>query len=148
MPCVWSQDVHEDSMQFPSQNSWFLCNCPDGPLKVSERPAVSRSFSVVVVWTTELHRPDSRSSYFEFDKELDFRQHYLGRFCQTSEQRGNTSGCYQCSRTFWVSFMDAGRSDNVECPDVRSSRSDAILFWEEYRYFGNVVAEDHLDAAK
>jgi hypothetical protein len=42
-------------MQFPSQNSRFLCNRPNGPLKASERPAVSRSFSVEDVWMSEQH---------------------------------------------------------------------------------------------
>jgi hypothetical protein len=80
MPCVghkFLEDVHEDSMLFSSQNSQFLCNHSDGPLKASGRPVVSRSFSVAVVQMTELHRPDARSSYSEFDTELDFRRHYL-----------------------------------------------------------------------
>jgi len=93
MPCVghkFLEDVHEDSMQFPSKNNRVLCNCPDGPLKVSRRPAVSRSFSVVAVRTIELHRPNTKSSYSEFNTELNFRIHYLGRSYQTSRQRGNT----------------------------------------------------------
>jgi hypothetical protein len=49
------EDVHEDSMQFPSQNSRFLYNRPEGPLKASGRPAVSRSF------TFEEH-PDVRAT--------------------------------------------------------------------------------------
>jgi hypothetical protein len=65
------EDVQEDSMLFSSQNSWFLYNRPDGPLKASGRPVVSRSFSVPTVQTTELHRPDTRSSYSEFKTELD-----------------------------------------------------------------------------
>jgi hypothetical protein len=76
MPCVghkFLEDVHEDSMQFPSHNSQFLCNRPDGPLKASGRPVVSRSFSVVIVQTTELHCTDAWSSYSEFDTKLDFR---------------------------------------------------------------------------
>jgi len=81
-------------MQFPNQNSWFLCNRPDGPLKASRHLAVSRSFSVAAVQMTELHRPDARSCYFEFDTELDFRRHLLGRFYQTSGRCGNTSGRY------------------------------------------------------
>jgi hypothetical protein len=78
------EDVHEDSMQFPSQNSQFLCNRSDGQLKASGCPTVSRSFSVAVVQTTELHRPDGMSSYSEFDTELDFKRHYLGRSYQMS----------------------------------------------------------------
>jgi hypothetical protein len=55
------EDVHEDSMQFPSQNSRFLCNRLDGPLKASVGPAVSRNFSVEDVQTSEQHCPDARS---------------------------------------------------------------------------------------
>jgi hypothetical protein len=54
----------------------------------------------------------------------------------------------QCSRIFWVSFTDAERSDSIDRPDARSSRLDAVLFWEEYRYSGKAVAEDRLDTAK
>jgi hypothetical protein len=74
VPCVghkFLEDDHEDSMQFPIQNSWFLCNCPDGPLKASRRPVVSRSFSIAAIRTIKLHRSDARSSYSEFDTELD-----------------------------------------------------------------------------
>jgi len=52
------------------------------------------------------------------------------------------------SEIFWVSFTDAESSDSIDSPDARSSRSDAVLFWEEYRYSGKAVAEDRLDAAK
>jgi hypothetical protein len=32
------EDVHEDSLQIPSQINQFLCNRPDEPLKVSGHP--------------------------------------------------------------------------------------------------------------
>jgi hypothetical protein len=54
----------------------------------------------------------------------------------------------QWSRIFWVSFMDAERSDSIDSPDARSSSSNAVLFWKELRYFGKAVAEDRLDVAK
>jgi hypothetical protein len=80
-------------MQFPSQNSRFLCNRPNGPLKVSGRPAVSRSFSVEDVRTSEQHRPDARSSFSNFYTELDFSsRHCLGSFYKTSGRRDNKSG--------------------------------------------------------
>jgi hypothetical protein len=66
------ENVHEDSMQFSSQINRFLCNRPDGLLKASGRPAVSRSFSVEDVYTSEQHCPDARSSYSKFYTELDF----------------------------------------------------------------------------
>jgi hypothetical protein len=39
-------------------------------------------------------------------------------------------------------------SDNIDCPDARTSRSDAVLFWKELRYSIKAVAENHLDEAK
>jgi len=39
------EDVHEDSLQIPSQTNWLLCNRPDEPLKASGRPAVSNRLS-------------------------------------------------------------------------------------------------------
>jgi len=73
------EDVHEDSMQFPSQNSRFLCNRPKGPSKVSRRPTVSRSFNVEDVQTLGQHCPDARSSFSNFYLVLDFMfKHGLG----------------------------------------------------------------------
>jgi hypothetical protein len=54
----------------------------------------------------------------------------------------------QCSKIFWVSFTDMEKSDSVDHPDARSSRTDAILFWEEYRYSGKAITEDRPEAAK
>jgi hypothetical protein len=81
-------------MQFSSQINWFLCNCPDGPLKASGRLAVSRSFSVEDVRTSKQHRPNARSSYSKFYTELEFSRHCLRSFCKTSGRRGNTSRCF------------------------------------------------------
>jgi hypothetical protein len=86
------EDVDKDSMQFPSQNSRFLCNRPDGPLKVSVHPSGSRSFSIEDNRTSEQHYQDDRSSFSNFYTELDFSNRYcLGSFCKTSRRRGNTS---------------------------------------------------------
>jgi hypothetical protein len=71
--------------------SQFLCNRPDGPLKASGRPAVSRSVSIEDVWTSRQHHPNARSSFSNFCTELDFSRHYLESFCKTSGRRGNTS---------------------------------------------------------
>jgi hypothetical protein len=43
--------------------------------------------------------------------------------------------------------MDVERSDSEDRLDAQSSRSDAVLFWEDLRYSGKAVAEDRLDAA-
>jgi hypothetical protein len=88
------EDVHEDSMHFPSQINRFLCNRPGRPLKASGRPLVSRSFSIEDVLTLDQHRPDARSSFSNFYTELNLSRHYFGSFCKTSRQRGNTSGRY------------------------------------------------------
>jgi len=72
----------------------FLCNHPDGPLKASGRPTVSRSFSVEDVRTSAQHRPDDRSSFSNFYTKLNFSRHYLGSSCKTSGRRGNLSGRY------------------------------------------------------
>jgi len=52
------------------------------------------------------------------------------------------------SRIFRVSFTDAERTDNIDRPDAQSSRLDGVMFWEELRYSGKVVAEDCPNAAK
>jgi hypothetical protein len=40
------------------------------------------------------------------------------------------------------------RSDSVDRPDARSSHPDAVMFWEELRYFGKAVTEDRQDATR
>jgi len=86
------EDVHKYSMQFSSQNSRFLCNRSNEHLKVSERPAVSRSLSVDDFRTSEQHRPDVRSSFSNFYTELDFSWHCLGSFYKTFGRRGLNVG--------------------------------------------------------
>jgi len=74
------------------KNNRFLCNSPDGPLKASGCPTVSRSFSVEDVRTSGHNHPNARSSFSNFYTELDFSRHYLGSFYNKSGRRGNTSG--------------------------------------------------------
>jgi hypothetical protein len=52
----------------------------------------------------------------------------------------------QYSRIFQVSFTDAEMSDSINRSDARSSCPNAVQFWDEYRYSGKAVAEDHPDA--
>jgi hypothetical protein len=68
--------------KIPSQLNRFLCNRLDGPLKASGLPAVSRSFSIEDVRTSEQHRPNARSSFSNFYTELDFSRHLFGKFLQ------------------------------------------------------------------
>jgi hypothetical protein len=42
--------------------------------------------------------------------------------------------------------MVAEMSDSIDRPDARSSCPDAVLFWEELRYYEKAVAKDHPDA--
>jgi len=142
------EDVHEDSMQFPSQINRFLCNHPDGPLKASGHPSVSRSFSIEDVRTSEQHRSDARSTYSKFYAELDFSRHCLESFCKTFGLRDNTPDATQSSRIILVSFTDAKSSDSEDRSDAQPSHSDVVLLWEELHYCGKMVTEDRPDEGK
>jgi hypothetical protein len=98
------EDVHEDYMHFSSQINRFLCNHPDGPLKVSGRPAVSRSFNVEDVRTSEQHRRDARSSFSNFYTELDFCCTVWEVSARCPKYVATRSDATQRSRIFRVSF--------------------------------------------
>jgi hypothetical protein len=125
-------------MQFSSQNSRFLCNRPDGPLKVSGCLAVSRSFSVEDVRTSEQHHPDARSSFSNFYTELDFSsQHCLGSFCKMSGRCGNTSGRCPTFQNILGILYEHGKeiqrrsSGRSAKPSGRGPDKDRIvLFWK------------------
>jgi len=102
-------------------NSRFLCIRPDDPLKASERHAVSRSFSVEDVRTSEQHHPDARSSFSNFYTELDFSRHYLESLCKTSRRRGNTSRCYQAFQNI-SDFLFKRRKELQQRPSGRSAK--------------------------
>jgi hypothetical protein len=108
------KDVDEDSMEFPSQNSRFLCNHPDGPLKVSGRPTVPRSFSVEDVRMLDQHRPDARSSFSNFYTELESLYKMSGR-------RGNTFGRYPAFQNI-SDFLFECRKELQQRPSERSSK--------------------------
>jgi hypothetical protein len=121
-------------MQFPCQNNRFLCNRPDEPLKASRRPAVSRSFSVEDVWTSEQHSLEARPSFSKFYTKLDFRsRHYLGSFCKSSGRYPafqNIPGfLFECGNELWRRLSGRGP-----------------CYGSFQRYFGKAVAIDHLDA--
>jgi hypothetical protein len=98
------EDVHEDSMHFPSQINQFLCNCLDRPLKASGHPAVSKSFNFEDVRMSDQHHSDARSSFSNFYMKLDFSLHYLDSFYKTSRLLGNTSGHYPAFQNI-LSFL-------------------------------------------
>jgi hypothetical protein len=81
-------------MQFPTQNSRFLYNLPDGPLKASGHPTVNRSFGVEDVRTTEQHRPNARSSFSNLYSELDFMFRHEPGNNNRSDRRATPSGCF------------------------------------------------------
>jgi len=129
-------------MQFPSQNSRFPCNRPDGPLKAFGRPTVFRSFSIEErsnVKETPFGRRGNTTGHcpgfhnilsflFECGKELWRRP--SGRLAKTSE-RGPCYGTFQ--RYF-------GNVVAVDRPDAQSSRPDDLQYFDhnfllKYQYF-------------
>lgn len=134
-------------MQFSSQINWFLCNHSDGPLKTSRRPAVSRSFSIKDIRTSEQHRPNARSSYSKFYTELDFSRHSLRSFCKTFKRRGNTSGRYPVFQNILGFLYGRGKEWQLKPSECSPSCSDVVLLWEESRYSRKAVAEDRPNEA-
>jgi hypothetical protein len=128
------EDVHEDSMLFPSQNSRLLCNRPNGPLKASGRPAVSRSFSVEDVRTSERHCQDARSSFSNFYIELDFSRHCLEVSTRRPNDVATPPDAVQHFRIFRTFFSNVKMSYSEDRLDARPSRSDVNLLWKELRY--------------
>jgi hypothetical protein len=124
------EDVHEDSLQIPRQNSRFLYNRLDKPLKASGCPTVSISCNVEYVWMSKQHRSDSRSSFSNFYTELDFNsRHCLGSLYKTSRRHGYTSGRCPAFQNIHVLRLNAERSYSEDRPDV-------YLLWKEFHYSG------------
>lgn len=135
------EDVHEDSMQFSSQNNQFLCNCLDGPLKASKFPAILEALALQLsgrpsytIRTIGQAIPSSTQSCISDDFIWEGSAKH-------PDDMATHPNATQCFRIFQASFMDAEKSDSVDRPN-------AVLFWVEYRYSGKAIAEDHPDAAK
>jgi hypothetical protein len=113
---------------FQVRNNQFLCNRPDGPLKASERPSHT-------VQTLGQATPSSTRIWILEDTNWE-------GFAERPDDVATRPDATQCSRIFRVFFTDAKMSDSIDCPDTRSSRSDAVLFWEELCHSGKGVAKD------
>jgi hypothetical protein len=135
------------SIRFPSQNSRFLWNCPNGPLKASERPVVSRSFSVEDVRTSELHHLDARSSLSNFYTELDFSRLCLGSLWKMSGRRGNTSGRCPTFQNITDFLFECGKELQRRPSGHSAKPSGCEPVMERIALFWKAVAEDRSDEA-
>jgi hypothetical protein len=121
------EDVHEDSMQFPSQINHFLCNRPDGPLKASRCPQFLEALALKTselqsntVWMLGQASSISTRSWISVDTVWEV-------FARCPHDMATSPDTTQCSRISWVSFTDAERSDSEDS-------SNMVLLWEESRY--------------
>jgi hypothetical protein len=139
------EDLHEDSMQFLCQNNRFLCNCPDGPLKASGCPSVSRSFIIEDVRTSEQHHSNARSSISNFYTQLDFSRHCLGTLYKKFGRRGNTS--WRCPAFQNIpNFLFEHENELQWRPFGRSAKpSERGPVMERISLFWKAVVEDHPD---
>jgi hypothetical protein len=99
-------------------------------------PAVSKSFIVEDVRTSEQHRSDARSSFSNFYMELDFNQHCLGSLCKTSGRRGNTSEHCPTFQNI-LDFLFEPKKELQRRPSRRLAKSFGRgLVMEKLRYSG------------
>jgi hypothetical protein len=127
-------------MQFLSQNSRFLCNCPDRPLKVSGCPTMSRSFSVEDVRTSGQHCPDARSSFSNFYLELDFMFRHGSGNSNRSDGRATPSGRFSgfqedfCTRlSVFIMLESLEKMIQLDCLDGQWKRPDGLQKFEKFR---------------
>jgi len=149
--CIWTvfiskhvtdhkllEDVHEDSLQIPSQINRFMCNRPDEPLKASGHLAVSS----ILCW----RRPDARSISIQHGVEFQ-KLTLLGSLCKPSGRRGNTSGRCPAFQNIPVFHSNVERSYSEDRPDARPSRPDVDLIRIELLCFWKDIVEDRPNMA-
>jgi hypothetical protein len=133
-------------MQFSSQNSRFLCNCLDGPLKASERPTVSRSFSFEEC-------PDGRATpsgcYLGFQEDFcTCLSVFIITLCSSMELRWNWCRWKARKKSYNLNSWTENRNvRTAHCPDgnrVASRRLPKI--WEISEFLFRHETVDRPDA--
>jgi hypothetical protein len=134
------EDVHEDSVHFPSQINRFLFNCPDGPQCLEASTLKMSRHQRNIVRKLGQASPISTWSWILVDTiwEVSVR---------LPDDVATRPGAIQRSRIFWFSFMGAEKSDSEDRPDAQPSHLDVVLLWEESRYSRKAVTEDRSDEA-
>jgi hypothetical protein len=128
-------------------NNHFLCNRLIGPLNSFGTPAVSRSFSVEDVRTSEQHPPYARSSLSNFYIELDFGRHCLGSLCKTSGRRGNTFGRCPAFQNISDFLFERGKELQRRSSGRSAKSSGRGPVMERIALFWKAVTKDHPDEA-
>jgi hypothetical protein len=138
-------DVHEQSLQNPRQNSWFLCNRRTGLWKRLDAPQCPAD-NDEDARMSEQHRPDARS--ISIQQGVGFKKSTLfGKSLQavrtTWQHVRAMSSILEYSR---VSF-ERGKDFSEDRPEARSSRPDVTLIKIELRCFWKDITKNRPDMA-
>jgi len=127
-------------MQFPSQNSRFLCNRPDAPQCLEASALKTSGRQSNTVWTLGQASPISTRSWISaVDTVWEV-------FVRRPDDVVTRPDDVQHSRIFQVSFMSTEMRYNEDRQDTWLSRPDVDLIRIELYYFGKAVAVDSPDA--